>query len=459
MKRTGLRRPAETLLRTTKREVAAMPVPDVQRLVHELQVHQIELEMQNEELRRAQVELEAARDRYADLYDAAPTGYLTLNSKGIILEANLPACAVLGMNRKSLLGKSLVQFVAPKDQPTLVRHSRELFTAGTKQTCEAGLAAQSGLTVRFESVVVLDEAGQLSRQLTTLLDVTERTRAAAAFQDWQQKLEWQRTLEARERIGHDLHDGILQSLYAIGLSLERCKLDLSKAPAKTTALLTQSIGQLRVAMQEVRTFIGGLETEGLMGSDLPMSLRTMAETLAQFHGSPVQVSVDYGVAAGLSPAQSLEVLKLAKEALSNSLRHAQATEVRVSLLRRNGQVCLVVRDNGVGYDRSDVSGTGYGLASMAARARNIGATLSVRSAPQQGTCVALNLSTQTGQQDRAGQGDCPLRVDLKSTAKGSRRSAGSKGDVVSLPDGLRSCPFCRSPSLCIIGDESSNRTD
>ena len=73
---TGLRHQAEDLLKTTKRDVAAMPVKDVQRLVHELQVHQIELEMQNDELRRTQLELEAARDRYMDLYDFSRSAIL-----------------------------------------------------------------------------------------------------------------------------------------------------------------------------------------------------------------------------------------------------------------------------------------------------------------------------------------------------------------------------------------------
>ncbi len=73
-----------------------MPVKDVQQLVHELQVHQIELEMQNDELRRTQVELEAARDRYVDLYDFSPAGHLTLDMHGKIVEANLRAGTLLG---------------------------------------------------------------------------------------------------------------------------------------------------------------------------------------------------------------------------------------------------------------------------------------------------------------------------------------------------------------------------
>jgi PAS domain S-box-containing protein len=403
---TELRRQAEARLRTTRRDVAAMPIKDVQRLVYELQVHEIELEMQNEELRRAQMELEVARDRYVDLYDSAPTGCLTLNPKGMILEANLPACTLLGINRKDLLGKPVIGFVAAKDQATLLRHIREIFKAGASQACEVDLAQQDDapVSVQFESVAVQDEAGQHTRMLTALLDITERTRAAAALRQYQLGLEQQERLEERERLGHDLHDGILQSLYAIGLSLDAAKTEPSQVSDETSAMLAQSIDELNFVMREVRTFIEELGPESHPEAAMPTfelsdSLHTMAETLARLHGRQVRVSVARAVATGISHAQHLDILKLVKEALSNSFRHTKASLVSVSLNRVNGNFRLTVHDNGKGFHLKGKTEQGHGLINMAARAKALGGTLSVQSRPAKGTRVVLDLPKKTSMED------------------------------------------------------------
>src|SRR6185503_11022846 len=145
-KLTKLRRQAEARLRTTKQDVAAMPINDIQQLVFELQVHQIELEMQNDELRRTQVELEAARDRYIDLYDFSPAGYLTLDRHGKIVQANLRAGTLLGINRKDLIGQPLARFIAAAAADTFYRHWQEILKTCTRQVCEVPLVERAGVS-------------------------------------------------------------------------------------------------------------------------------------------------------------------------------------------------------------------------------------------------------------------------------------------------------------------------
>ena len=182
-KPTGLRPQAEELLRTTKRDVVAMPVKDVQQLVHELQVHQIELEMQNEELRRTQMELGAARDRYADLYDFSPAGHLLLDREGTIVEANLRAGTLLGINRKDLIEQPLSRFVASEDQDRLHRHCQEVLKTGTRQTCEVHMRKEAGVVccLYLESVAVHGEPGRITHWRTVLLDITDRKRVETAL--------------------------------------------------------------------------------------------------------------------------------------------------------------------------------------------------------------------------------------------------------------------------------------
>ena len=147
------------------------------------------------------------------------------------------------------------------------------------------------------------------------------------MQQYQHGLEQQGRLEERERLGHDLHDGILQSPYAIGLSLETCKPYLSEAPDKANDILFLSADELNSVMREVRIFVEKLEVAklpetALPALDLPASVRTIAGTLARLHGQQIRVSVDPAAASGLSHAQSLQIRNLVKEAISNSPRHA-----------------------------------------------------------------------------------------------------------------------------------------
>ncbi|MDN5942087.1 MAG: PAS domain S-box protein, partial [Nitrospira sp.] len=177
-KMTGLRSQAEESLRVTKRDIAAMPVKDVQQLVHELQVHQVELEMQNDELRRAQIELEVARDRFVDLYDFSPAGHLSLDLSGTIVEANLRAGALLGVNRKELIKQPFERFVASDDRDVFDRHRQEIIKTGTRHTCEVRLWNKaSAYCLSLESLAVHEEPERITHWQMALLDISSRKRA------------------------------------------------------------------------------------------------------------------------------------------------------------------------------------------------------------------------------------------------------------------------------------------
>ncbi len=141
----SLRQRAEALSAASAASDALLPPEAAPRLLHELRVHQIELEMQNEELRRAQAELAASRALYFDLYELAPVGYCTLDLQGLIVQANLTAASQLGLARGKLVGQRLTRFIQREDQDRYYLKSKALLESGAPLACELRMARADGL--------------------------------------------------------------------------------------------------------------------------------------------------------------------------------------------------------------------------------------------------------------------------------------------------------------------------
>jgi PAS domain S-box-containing protein len=171
----SMRKTAEMIVEAQKPNQIAVISPErAQFLLQELQVHQIELQMQNEELRRSHDELEEAKERYFDLYELAPIGYLTLNKDGKILEANLTATTLFAIPRGSLINSPLTTFIVPEDQDTFYHHTHELITSSEGKSCELRFVRGNELFwALLNSSTVLGASGNLIWHLT-LSDITEQ---------------------------------------------------------------------------------------------------------------------------------------------------------------------------------------------------------------------------------------------------------------------------------------------
>ncbi len=158
-------------------DIAGMSAEEIQRVVHELQGHQLELEVKNNELREAQSALAEVHNRIADLYDFAPVGYVSLNPDGVIVEANLAAAQLLGVHRGDLVQTNINRFLKPGDEDEAWRHWQEVLDSDSRQAVEISMHAADGtpLVVRMESIAA---GGQGNRQCrTALMDVTKVHRA------------------------------------------------------------------------------------------------------------------------------------------------------------------------------------------------------------------------------------------------------------------------------------------
>lgn len=173
---------------------------EAERLLHELAVHQVELEMQNAELLTSQQELAESRDRYADLYDFAPIGYLTFDSKGRMVEINLAAAGMLGAERARLTNWPFATYLAKADSKKFYAHLRQVFESDTIITVELTLKRGNGnyVVVRLESTAVPVADNTNARCRSAMLDITERKRAEAELKrsrDHLDALVQQRTLD------------------------------------------------------------------------------------------------------------------------------------------------------------------------------------------------------------------------------------------------------------------------
>ena len=202
-------------------------------------------------------------------------------------------------------------------------------------------------------------------------------------------------LENRSRTSQDLHDSVLQSLYAIGLHLETSSRKTPRQSPDSERSHRLIVDQINQLIHEVRRMVHGLNQDTVPEFDLAEELRTMQATYE--HIGLVRITLDLEPAAieVLTKEEEREILNIVREALSNCLRHAHATHAKIAIRKRGVKILVTVRDDGDGF--STAAGSvkrGYGLANMEARARKIGGTLRVRSEPGHGTDITAAFSLE-----------------------------------------------------------------
>ena len=199
-------------------------------------------------------------------------------------------------------------------------------------------------------------------------------------------------VEERERIGRDLHDGIIQSIYAVGLSLEDVPELMDEDPDDAKARVDRAIEALDKTIRDIRNFIFGLRPELLQGMALAAGLAALVEEFRVNTMVDADVRTEGADVGEVTPEETGELLYIAREALSNVARHARATRATIDLRTTPDRLVLEIVDNGTGFATDGPRAPGHqGLANMRNRAHGIGATLVIDSAVGAGTRIIVTL--------------------------------------------------------------------
>jgi len=397
----------------------ALSPQQTQLMLHELRVHQIELELQNEELRRSQLERDAAHSRYFDLYDLAPTGYCSVSEKGLILQANLTATTLLGVVRGALLGQPISRFILKEDQDIFYLTRKRVFESGELLAFELRMVKHDGTLfwAHLTATAALGADGASELRIA-VSDITERKQLQLALAQQQHLVESvvnhppfglvadgknrqmlvrelskaaNEALEAeRRRTARELHDELGQSLTALKMDLASIRTGLASHPELERRaqgmheILDATIAATRRIAANLRPLI--LDDLGLAAA-----LDWLTQNFAKQTGIATDLVIDETVAQVPEPIASA-LYRIAQESLTNVTKYAQATTIEVRLERDGQWVQLLVRDNGRGIRAADHNKRGaFGLLGMRERVMLLSGEILIGGEPGRGSQVCARI--------------------------------------------------------------------
>lgn len=209
-----------------------------------------------------------------------------------------------------------------------------------------------------------------------------------------QQLLLNQALGEKIRLGRDLHDGVIQSLYATGLTLESSRQKRATDPAAADALFERGLELLNANIREIRAYINSLsQSQPMMEHGFSSALDTIIETMRGERSTEFVVRVDEDAETRLDIAQMPDLLQIIREAISNALRHGEAAKVTIRLHNDGEHIALLIQDDGAGFDPQACAQGGHGLANFHARAHSLNAEFRLDSTPGQGTRLLLTFPT------------------------------------------------------------------
>jgi PAS domain S-box-containing protein len=336
----NLREKAETKLKEKQRElIASFTGPDKEKLVHELQVHQIELEMQNEELREAREKTETALGKYSGLYDFAPVGYFTLDREGNICELNFSGAKLLGTERAHLINRNFKLFISPNTRPVFNDFFEKVFESDAKTSCEVILSKDSYPPVYVHIEGIVSDEGQ--KCFAAVVDITERRKAEEKLAE---------SLGQKEMLLRELHHRVKNNMQVISslLRLQAVTLDNTRA----VEIFKECQNRIKaMSLIHEKFYL----SRDLSNIDFETYVKDLIKTLTQSYGiSQDKITLDVNIEnVSLEIDTAISCGMIINELISNSLKYAFPQSAKghigISILPAGeNQVELIISDNGIG---------------------------------------------------------------------------------------------------------------
>lgn len=335
------------------------------------------------EQKRAENALRESELRLQQFVAEAPVGLCILDENWRAISANRALCELTGYDEHEIVGSTYALYTHPEDLPANIVLTDEFFRGvRSSYSYEKRYIRKSGeiiwVLVKATRIELSDHRGPLL--LAAVQDITERKLA----------------LEEREQLSRDLHDNLLQALYAVGLQLEAGKLAMERSLRRSKTHLSQAIRQLNGLMVDVRRFIALLTERTPVQMDFEQSLRELIDSTADAECIAAELNITSPVLSFVTPQIGEQLLNIAREALSNSLRHARASRRWLHLSLVHNSIRLLIGDNGIGFSPSRKRRAGRGLANMAARAQHMTASFTIESVPSRGTTITVDVPLKKG---------------------------------------------------------------
>jgi two-component system, sensor histidine kinase PdtaS len=377
-----LRQKAEEIVTPVPAEPAELSGDEARALIHELQVHQVELEMQNEELRRAQNEIEESRSKYFELYDFAPVGYFTFNGEGIITEANLYGAGLLGVERLFLTGKPFALYMAPECKDAFHIYLRSIFKGHEPGSKEFQLAARDGREYYVTINTVLKKEKEPPECHAAVTDITERRKL-----EEQVKI----SLEEKEVLMREIHHRVKNNLQLVS-SLLSIQERQSGEPG-----LRRALQQSRDRVRSIGRIYEMLSMSGNLTSvDCGRYITSLADELSATYSRPGIVLTITSDEISMDMNRAVPVALIVNEIATNAFKHAfpggRAGRVDIEISTSPGNlVTLAIRDDGIGHqeEHDDVNQASLGMQIVEGLVSQLKGTMKRDRATEQGTHISV----------------------------------------------------------------------